>query len=85
MVSIANRTYERAQKLAEEIGCRSIDWAARHSIMCDTLINCTSVGMHPNLDESPLHHSYLKPGLTVARQRAQQARQRAMLQPSDQE
>jgi 3-dehydroquinate dehydratase/shikimate dehydrogenase len=65
MVSIANRTYDRAQKLAEEIGCRSIDWAARHSIMCDTLINCTSVGMHPNVDESPVHHSMLKPGLVV--------------------
>ena len=33
--------------------------------MCDTLINCTSVGMHPNMDESPMHPSYLKPGLTV--------------------
>jgi 3-dehydroquinate dehydratase/shikimate dehydrogenase len=65
MVSIANRTYDRAQKLAEEIGCRSIDWAARHSIMCDTLVNCTSVGMHPNVDESPVHHSMLKPGLVV--------------------
>jgi len=65
MVSIANRTFERAQKLAEEIGCRSIDWAARHSIMFDTLINCTSVGMHPNIDESPVHHSCLKPGLVV--------------------
>jgi 3-dehydroquinate dehydratase/shikimate dehydrogenase len=65
MVSIANRNYERAQDLAEEIGCRSIDWAARHSVMCDTLINCTSVGMHPNVDESPVHHSCLRPGLVV--------------------
>jgi 3-dehydroquinate dehydratase/shikimate dehydrogenase len=65
MVSIANRTYERAQKLAEEIGCRSIDWAARHSVQADVLVNCTSVGMHPNIDESPVHHSCLRPGLVV--------------------
>ncbi|HEX5273619.1 MAG TPA: shikimate dehydrogenase [Gemmataceae bacterium] len=65
MVNITNRTPERSQKLAEEIGCRAIDWAARHSVLCDVLINCTSVGMHPNVDETPVHHSFLKPGLVV--------------------
>jgi len=65
MVNIANRTPERAQKLAEEIGCRAVDWAARHSVLCDVLINCTSVGMHPHVDETPVHHSLLKPGMTV--------------------
>jgi 3-dehydroquinate dehydratase/shikimate dehydrogenase len=29
------------------------------------VINCTPVGMHPKVDESPLHPSYLKPGLIV--------------------
>ena len=64
-VMIANRNYERGLQLAEEVGCRAIDWAARHNVICDTLINCTSVGMHPNIDESPIHPSFLKPGLTV--------------------
>jgi 3-dehydroquinate dehydratase/shikimate dehydrogenase len=64
-VSITNRTAERAQKLAQEVGCRAVEWGARHSILCDTLINCTSVGMHPNLDECPVHISCLKPGLMV--------------------
>jgi 3-dehydroquinate dehydratase/shikimate dehydrogenase len=65
LVSITNRTPERGHKLAEEVGCRFVDWAGRHSVLCDIVINCTSVGMHPNLDETPLHHSYLKPGLIV--------------------
>jgi 3-dehydroquinate dehydratase/shikimate dehydrogenase len=65
MVNITNRTPERSQKLAEEIGCRAIDWAARHSVLCDVLVNCTSVGMHPHVDETPVHHSCLKPGLVV--------------------
>jgi 3-dehydroquinate dehydratase/shikimate dehydrogenase len=65
LVTIANRTPEKSQRLAEEVGCRAADWAARHNVMCDLLINCTSVGMHPHLDESPIHQSFLKPGLAV--------------------
>ena len=64
-LTIANRTMEKAAKLAEEVGCKAVDWNARHNVSCDTVINCTSVGMQPNLDESPLHASFLKPGLTV--------------------
>ncbi len=65
VLAIANRTLERAQKLAEEVGCRAIDWGARHNVLCDTLINCTSVGMYPNMDESPVYNSFLKPGILV--------------------
>jgi 3-dehydroquinate dehydratase/shikimate dehydrogenase len=65
LVTITNRTPERGHKLAEEAGCRNVDWAARHTVICDLLVNCTSVGMHPNVDESPVHPSFLKPGLTV--------------------
>jgi 3-dehydroquinate dehydratase/shikimate dehydrogenase len=64
-VTIVNRTADRAHRLAGEVGCRQIDWGARHSVVCDTLINCTSVGMHPNVDQSPIHPSFLKPGLVV--------------------
>src|SRR5207302_5656120 len=65
LVTIANRTADRAQTLAQEIGCRHVEWTARHSVLCDMVVNCTSVGMHPHVDESPLHPSYLKPGLIV--------------------
>jgi 3-dehydroquinate dehydratase/shikimate dehydrogenase len=64
-VTLTNRTDDRAQKLAEEVGCRYIEWSGRHTVLADIVVNCTSVGMHPNLDESPLHSSYLHPGLTV--------------------
>jgi len=64
-LTIANRTPERAFKLAAEVDCRAVDWVARHSVLCDLLINCTPVGMHPNLDDSPIHHSFLKPGMMV--------------------
>jgi 3-dehydroquinate dehydratase/shikimate dehydrogenase len=65
LVTVVNRTSDRAQTLATEIGCRHVEWNARHSVLCDMVVNCTSVGMHPHVDESPLHPSFLKPGLIV--------------------
>jgi 3-dehydroquinate dehydratase/shikimate dehydrogenase len=64
-VTITNRTTKRAHELAAEVGCRTVEWDARHSVLCDLLVNCTPVGMHPELDESPVHHSYFREGLTV--------------------
>jgi 3-dehydroquinate dehydratase/shikimate dehydrogenase len=64
-VTLVNRTPEKAHRLAEEVGCRTLEWGGRHSVICDTLVNCTSVGMHPNVDETPIHHGFLKPGLVV--------------------
>jgi 3-dehydroquinate dehydratase/shikimate dehydrogenase len=64
-ITITSRTYERAQALAEEVKCKAVDWHARHSISFDVLINCTPVGMHPNVDEAPCHFSILKPGTLV--------------------
>ncbi len=64
-LTITGRTYERAQRLAEEVKCKAVDWHARHSVAFDVLVNCTPVGMHPNVDESPCHFSALKPGVTV--------------------
>jgi 3-dehydroquinate dehydratase/shikimate dehydrogenase len=64
-LTISARTYERAQKLAEDVKCKAVDWHARHSISFDVLVNCTPVGMHPNVDEAPCHFSILKPGHIV--------------------
>ena len=64
-LTITGRTYERSQKLAEEVKCKAVDWHARHNTTFDVLINCTPVGMHPNVDEAPCHFSILKPGVTV--------------------
>ena len=65
LLSITNRTPERTHRLAEEVGCRVVEWPARHSYLCEILVNCTSVGMHPNLDDSPIHPGALKPGQIV--------------------
>jgi 3-dehydroquinate dehydratase / shikimate dehydrogenase len=53
-VVIYNRTLERAQSLAAEFGCDSRPWDERATISADVVINCTSIGMWPKVDESPL-------------------------------
>lgn len=64
-VYVANRTLDRAQRLAGEISAEALDWNARHKEGCEIVFNCTPVGMHPNLDESPVHPSFLKPGMAI--------------------
>lgn len=64
-VTITNRTPERGAKLAGEVGCRFVEWSGRHTVLADIIVNCTSVGMHPEVDESPVHASVLKPSMVV--------------------
>jgi 3-dehydroquinate dehydratase/shikimate dehydrogenase len=64
-VLIASRTQERASDLADDIGCKFAAWEARHGSPCDLLVNCTPVGMQPNIDECPIHASYLTPEMVV--------------------
>jgi len=64
-VAIAGRTEARSEDLAERLGCRAIGWAARHRVDCTILVNCTPVGMHPHVDESPIEKHRLKPSMIV--------------------
>lgn len=64
-VVIAARKKERADALAEHFNCESAEWAARHKVRCDLLANCTPVGMHPHVDESPYDGSQLVRSMIV--------------------
>jgi 3-dehydroquinate dehydratase/shikimate dehydrogenase len=64
-VVIASRTESRAAELAEWMDCRSVAWAARYGVNPDIVVNCTPVGMHPNVDESPYDRRHLRPSMTV--------------------
>jgi 3-dehydroquinate dehydratase/shikimate dehydrogenase len=64
-VVISGRTHDRAQDLADRLGCRAVEWKHRHSVSAQVLVNCTPVGMHPNLDESPYDKHHLKPSMIV--------------------
>lgn len=65
VVTVTNRHDERAGKLAEEVGCRSIAWSQRAGAVTDVLINCTPVGMHPNVDDTPMPPAGFKQGMLV--------------------
>lgn len=61
---IASRTRSRAQNLADTFGGKCVEWQARH-VPTDIIVNCTPIGMHPNVDETPFNKSSLKPTMVV--------------------
>jgi 3-dehydroquinate dehydratase/shikimate dehydrogenase len=64
-VVIANRTFERGQKLATQFACEAIPWENRYSVTPFVLVNGTPVGMHPNVDETPYEKHHLRPAMLV--------------------
>lgn len=64
-VTIASRTLARAERVANAFDAKAVDWEARHRGTYEVLINCTPVGMHPNVDESPVQKTFLKPSMLV--------------------
>lgn len=50
-VTIHNRTPAKAQALADQFAAQA---APLEKVRGEVVINCTSVGMHPNVDETPL-------------------------------
>jgi 3-dehydroquinate dehydratase/shikimate dehydrogenase len=64
-VIISSRTYERAQLLAGELGCRAIEWELRYEPKINLLVNGTPIGMHPDLDGMPYKAEKLSEYLSV--------------------
>lgn len=64
-VTIYNRTYNRAVSLAEEFGCQPAPLAEACKLDAQIVVNTTSLGMHPNVDETPLPADALRPGMVV--------------------
>ncbi|MDA0835152.1 MAG: shikimate dehydrogenase [Planctomycetota bacterium] len=64
-LTVTNRTHSRAISLAKDLGCQQTNWENRGSVYADVLVNCTSVGMHPGVDESPFPQHWLREGMLV--------------------
>ncbi len=64
-VTIANRTFERGEKLAQETGARVCHLEDLPALTADVLINTTSVGMHPRTSASPVPREVLRQGMIV--------------------
>ncbi len=59
VVTVSGRTRQRANELAVNLGCQEIGWENRGSQFADVLVNCTPLGMHPNVNESPFQPQWL--------------------------
>ena len=64
-VTVSGRTRARANELATELGCQEIGWENRGTQFADVLINCTPVGMHPEVNETPFQPQWLGEGTLV--------------------
>ena len=53
-VTVFNRDFERARTLAEQFKCKAAPWSDRVTARSSLLVNCTSVGLAPETDASPL-------------------------------
>jgi 3-dehydroquinate dehydratase/shikimate dehydrogenase len=56
---------QRATELAQRLKCHSTDWDSRHKVAADILVNCTPIGMHPNVDDTPFDKHHLRPSMAV--------------------
>ncbi len=65
VLTVTNRTRARGAALAEELGCQVVTWENRGSVDCDILINCTAVGMYPEMDQTPFAQHWLRDGMVV--------------------
>lgn len=64
-VTVYNRTEARARALAEEFGCAWRPFEKRERLDAEAVVNTTSVGMHPNVEASPLPADALRKGMVV--------------------
>jgi len=64
-ITIYNRTVKKGEKLAAEFGCDFASLEKLPSVNAKLLINCTSVGMYPNVDAAPLPKECIKKDMVV--------------------
>jgi len=64
-IKIYNRTVEKAEKLSGEFCCEFAGLDELAGLDAKLVINCTSIGMHPNVDATPIPAEFLKKGMVV--------------------
>jgi 3-dehydroquinate dehydratase/shikimate dehydrogenase len=64
-ITIYNRTLERAKRLSNDVGCKFSRFEEISELNTDILINSTSIGMFPNVEESPVPKDVLKKDMIV--------------------
>ncbi len=53
LVTIASRTLARTDVMAKELKTEAIAWEDRYKVVPGIIVNCSPVGMHPDIDSTP--------------------------------
>jgi 3-dehydroquinate dehydratase/shikimate dehydrogenase len=53
LVTVTSRTEQRGMELADSLQGRFVPWSERHSLTPGILVNCSPLGMHPDVDSTP--------------------------------
>jgi len=64
-ITIYNRTVSKAQSLAEEFGCHFAGLEDIEKLDAEIVINCTSIGMYPKVDASPIPAKCIRSSMVV--------------------
>ena len=64
-VTVTDIDADRSVELAGHIGGDYTTWEMRESIQPDILVNCTPIGMHPNVNETPYSKSLIRTSMLV--------------------
>lgn len=64
-VTIYNRTQEKGRLLAEEFHCRFAGLLPSTQVPDEIVINCTSIGMYPNVNDMPVSPDNFRSGMVV--------------------
>jgi len=64
-VVVANRTRERGERLAREVGAAFCPLEEVPAVRADVLVNTTSVGMYPDAGHTPVPRDALRRGMVV--------------------
>jgi len=64
-IKIYNRTFKKGEKLAAEFGCFFAPLDDLPSLKAKLVINCTSIGMHPNSEATALPKECIKKDMVV--------------------
>jgi len=65
VVMLANRSKDRGTKLAEELKCQFVTWANRGAVAADIVVNCTPLGMSPEMNVSPFAQFWFRDGMVA--------------------
>lgn len=64
-IHIANRTHEKARRLAGDLGAEAVGLGEIFGRHFDILVNTTPAGMHPDTGTMPVPESVLQPGMYI--------------------